>query len=63
MLEVLDRLQTLFDDLARRRVVQPRDERHPAGVVLVAGVVQAVGLWQVERGAHMAVPPEAARGT
>ncbi len=63
VLEVLDRLQSLLDDLVRRHVVQARDERHAARIVLVAGVVEAFSLWQGGLGAHMGVPPTAVRGT
>ena len=52
VLEVLDRLQTLLDDLVDGNVVQACDERHAARIVLVAGVVEAVGLWRQGLHAH-----------
>ncbi len=44
VLEVVERRERVHDDLVRRLVVQPGDHRDAAGVVLVAGVVQAFGL-------------------
>ncbi len=53
VLEVLDGLQPLLDDLVDGDVVQPRDERDTARVVLVARVVEAVGLWRQGSHAHV----------
>ena len=44
VLEVLDGAQAHVDDVVRRHVVQAGDERHAAGIVLVARVVEASGL-------------------
>ena len=44
MLEVLERLDRQADDVVAGLVVQARDDRDAAGVMLVTGVVEAVGL-------------------
>jgi hypothetical protein len=46
MLEVVERLQRLRHHVVARDVVQARDHGHAARVVLVARVVEAVGLWR-----------------
>jgi hypothetical protein len=55
VLEVVERLERLVDDVVARNVVQPRDHRDTAGVVLVPRVVQAVGLWR-QAISHLRVP-------
>ena len=53
MLEVLQRGEGLVDHVVARLVVQARHEGHPAGVVLVAGVVEASGLRAAKVEAHL----------
>ena len=57
VLEVLQRHERLVDDLARRLVVEACDERNATRVVLVPGVVQAVGLvWRLVERRHSSAP-------
>ena len=53
VLEVRDRLDPERHHLVARNVVQARDDGDAAGVVLVAGVVQAVGLLGLANPGHL----------
>ena len=55
VLEVVQRRQRPVDHLVARLVVEPSDHGHAARVVLVARVVQAVGLWR-QSVDHLRVP-------
>ena len=46
MLQIVERLQRLGHDVVARNVVQARDHGHAARIVLVARVVETVGLWR-----------------
>ena len=52
VLEVVERLERADDDVVGGLVVEPRDHRDAAGVVLVARVVQAVSLWRLDHRHH-----------
>jgi hypothetical protein len=63
VLEVVQRRQRLVDHVVARLVVEPGDHRDAAGVVLVGGVVQTVGLWRLAVVVHASAPGAAARCT
>ena len=60
MLEILERLDRQTQDVVAGLVAEARHDRHAAGVVLVAGVVQAIGLLWLARPGHLQVPTSAA---